>query len=50
MKTRQYTDCVHELPIFVSFEETQIARVNDIAKWLNFNLETNCYQTLLPFL
>ena len=45
MKTRQYPSCVHALPIFVSFDETQIARVNGITKWLNL-----IYQTLLPFL
>ena len=36
---RKYLSCVHELPIFVSFDKTQIVWINSITEWLNFNLE-----------
>ena len=41
---------VHTLPTFVSFEETQIVCIHDVTEWLNFDLETDFYQTLFPFL
>ena len=50
MKIRKYPSCVHALPIFVSFDKTQIVWINGIAKWLNCKSEIIFYQTLLPFL